>query len=49
MCGMKSLTNVKTNFREVLAQEPLTIEEFLKAMNIKPGAQKKTQTSCGMS
>ena len=32
MCGMKTLSNVKTNYREVLSREPLTIPEFLKAM-----------------
>ncbi len=32
MCGMKSLQNVKTNYKEVLTREPLTIPEFLKAM-----------------
>ena len=32
MCGMKSLTNVKTNYEQVLTQEPLTKEEFLEAM-----------------
>ena len=33
MCGMKSLTNVKTNYSQVLTQEPLTRQEFLKAMD----------------
>ena len=29
---MKSLTNVKTNYDQVLTQEPLAKEEFLEAM-----------------
>ena len=33
--GMKSLANVKTNFSQVLTQEPLTRAEFLRAMDIK--------------
>ena len=35
MCGMKNLTNVKTNFAQVLTREPLTRGEFLRAMDIK--------------
>lgn len=32
--GMKSLQNVKTNFNQVLSQEPLTRNQFLKAMDL---------------
>ena len=32
MCDMKSLTNVKTNYDQVLTQEPLAKKEFLEAM-----------------
>ena len=35
MCGMKNLANVKTNFTQVMTREPLTREEFLRAMDIK--------------
>ena len=34
MCGMKSLNHLKSNF-DVIKNEPLTREEFLKAMNVK--------------
>jgi len=34
MVGMKNMTNVKTNFKEVLTKEPLTRNEFLAAMNV---------------
>jgi len=33
MCGMKSLENIKKNF-EVVKNEPLKRDEFLKVMNI---------------
>jgi hypothetical protein len=33
MCGMKNLNNVKTNFKEVMVKEPLTVQEFLKAVD----------------
>ena len=33
MVGMKRLTNVKTNYQQVLSQEPLTKMEFLQAMD----------------
>ena len=33
MCGMKSIENLKKNF-EVIRNEPLTRQEFLKAMNL---------------
>ena len=39
MCGMKSLAHVKTNFKEVLLNEPLNVPDFLKAME-----QSKSQT-----
>jgi aryl-alcohol dehydrogenase-like predicted oxidoreductase len=31
--GMKSMQNVKNNFAQVLSQEPLTRDQFLKAMD----------------
>lgn len=33
MAGMKSLSNVKTNYAQVLTQEPLTRKQFLGAMD----------------
>lgn len=34
MVGMKSLANVKSNYSQVLVQEPLSPKDFLKAMNV---------------
>ena len=33
MCGMKQLSNVKTNYSQVLSQEPLDRKQFLKAID----------------
>ena len=33
MVGMKTLSNVKINYSQVMTQEPLTRQEFLKAMD----------------
>ena len=46
MTGMKTLSNVKTNYQQVLTQEPLTRQEFLNAVDFSTMKANQGPSNC---